>query len=124
MYDNQGRLVDYRNYYSSFYGYKLHYSDSLVTKEILNRDEVPEKEFYYLDAQGRVVKKVHIGGVYGIYEEYIYSKFDQYGNWTELLKRSYRHDAYQVMVDEDRGLWFAGKEKRTSRTIRQIEYFH
>jgi YD repeat-containing protein len=129
-YDGQNRLAEYRYFYKPdklSSGYKFQYSDSVVVKDVFwgdpeNQGE-PTRTYYYLDTKGRVVKTIQTGGVYGEYEEVTYTQFDEYDNWTEKKVRKYRRDAVKTLVDENHAIWYPGKVKNESRTIRLIEYY-
>lgn len=129
-YDGQNRLAEYRYFYKPdklSSGYKFQYSDSVVVKDVFwgnpeNQGE-PTRTYYYLDTKGRVVKTIQTGGVYGEYEEVTYTQFDEYDNWTEKKIRKYRRDAVKTLVDENHAIWYPGKVKNESRTIRLIEYY-
>ena len=83
----------------------------------------PTRKYYYLDSKGRVVKTIQTGGVYGEYEEVTYTQFDEYDNWIEKKVRKYRRDAIKTAVDENHPIWYPGKVKNESRSIRLIEYY-
>jgi len=129
-YDGQNRLAEYRYFYKPdklSSEYKFQYSDSVVVKDVFwgnpeNQGE-PTRTYYYLDTKGRVVKTIQTGGVYGEYEEVTYTQFDEYDNWTEKKVRKYRRDAVKTLVDENHAIWYPGKVKNESRTIRLIEYY-
>lgn len=129
-YDDHNRLTEYRFFYKPnklSSGYTLQYSDSVVVKDVFwgnpeNQGD-PTRKYYYLDSKGRVVKTIQTGGVYGEYEEVTYTQFDEYDNWIEKKVRKYRRDAIKTAVDENHPIWYPGKVKNESRTIRIIEYY-